>query len=129
MGDITNIIMRSSWETRFAKWCDLNPNVLKWKSEETVVPYRCGTDNIIHRYYVDFQIQIKDKRGTVKTYLVEIKPFRQTLPPEYPGKRTKRYLEESFNFIKNQSKWKAAEIYAKERSWEFIILTERELGL
>jgi hypothetical protein len=128
-GDPSNIIMRSSWETRFANWCDVNPSVVKWKSEETVIPYKCGTDNRIHRYYVDFYIQIKDKEGKIKTYLVEIKPSKQTVPPVFPGKRTKRYLEESFAYIKNQSKWQAAKLYAKERGWEFIIITEHELGL
>lgn len=128
-GDPSNIIMRSSWETKFANWCDNNPSVVKWKSEETIIPYRCGTDNLIHRYYVDFHIQIKDKTGAIKTYLVEIKPAKQTVPPVFPGKRTKRYLEESFAFIKNQSKWEAARQYAKDRGWEFIIITERELGL
>jgi hypothetical protein len=93
------------------------------------VPYRCATDDRIHRYYVDFQIQIKDKNNSDKTYLVEIKPSKQTVPPIFPGKQTKRYLEESFNFIKNQSKWKAAKAYAKDRGWEFIIITEHELGL
>jgi len=128
-GDPTNIIMRSSWETRFAMWCDVNPSVFKWKSEETVIPYICGTDNKIHRYYVDFHIQIKDKNNNIKTYLVEIKPSKQTVPPEFPGRKTKRYLEESLAFIKNQSKWNAAKQYAKDRGWEFIIITERELGL
>ena len=56
-GDPTNIIMRSSWETKFANWCDMNPSVVTWKSEETIIPYRCQTDNRIHRYFVDFQIR------------------------------------------------------------------------
>lgn len=128
-GDPTNIIMRSSWETKFANWCDLNPSVIQWKSEEVIIPYICGTDNKLHRYYVDFQIRIQDRKGATKTYLVEIKPAKQTVPPVFPGRQTKRYLEESFAFIKNQSKWAAAKTYAKERGWEFIIITERELGL
>ena len=62
-GDPTNIIMRSSWETRFASWCDKNPSVVKWSSEETVIPYRCSTDNRIHRYFIDFKITVKDKNN------------------------------------------------------------------
>ena len=129
MGDPTNIIMRSSWETRFASWCDKNPSILKWNSEETVIPYRCPTDNKLHRYFVDFQIQIRQKDGLLKTYLVEIKPEKQTQPPIYPGRRTQRYLTESLTFIKNQAKWKAATEYAKDRGWDFKIITENELGL
>lgn len=128
-GDPTNIVMRSSWETQFANWCDKNPSVVKWKSEETIVPYRCPTDNRIHRYFVDFQIQVKGKDNTLKTYLVEVKPHMQTQPPVFPGRRTQRYLTESLTFVKNQAKWKAATEYAKDRGWEFKIITEYELGL
>ncbi len=124
-GDPTNIIMRSSWETMFAAWCDKNPSVVKWSSEETIIPYRCPTDNHIHRYFVDFKITV----NTGKTYLVEVKPYKQTQLPEYPGKRTQRYLVESLTFMKNQAKWEAATNYAKDRGWEFKIITEHELGL
>lgn len=124
-GDPTNIIMRSSWETQFANWCDKNPSILKWSSEETIIPYRCPTDNKIHRYFVDFKITtIKNE-----TYLVEVKPAKQTQPPEFPGKRTQRYLTESLTYMKNQAKWKAADEYAKDRGWKFKIITEYELGL
>ena len=128
-GDPTNIIMRSSWETKFANWCDVNPSIINWVSEETIIPYRCGTDNKIHRYFVDFKIQVKETTGKSKTYLVEIKPYKQTIPPVYPGRQTQRYLQESFAYIKNQSKWEAATQYAKERGWEFIKLTEHNLGV
>jgi hypothetical protein len=124
-GDPSNIIMRSSWETRFASWCDKNPSVLKWNSEETIIPYKCPTDNRIHRYFVDFKITVT----TGKTYLVEVKPKNQTQPPIYPGKRTQRYLQESLAFMKNQAKWEAASEFAKDRGWEFKIITEHELGL
>lgn len=124
-GDPSNIIMRSSWETRFASWCDKNPSVLKWSSEETIIPYKCPTDNRIHRYFVDFKITVT----TGKTYLVEVKPKTQTQPPIYPGKRTQRYLQESLAFMKNQAKWEAASEFAKDRGWEFKIITEHELGL
>lgn len=124
-GNPTNIIMRSSWETMFAAWCDKNPSVVKWSSEETIIPYRCPTDNHIHRYFVDFKITV----NTGKTYLVEVKPYKQTQLPEYPGKRTQRYLMESLTYMKNQAKWAAATNYAKDRGWEFKIITEHELGL
>ena len=125
VGDPTNIIMRSSWETQFANWCDRNPSIIKWSSEETIVPYRCPTDNKIHRYFVDFKITTVNG----KTYLVEVKPKQQTIPPVYPGKRTQKYLTESVTFMKNQAKWKAATEFAKDRGWEFKIITEYELGL
>lgn len=128
-GDPTNIIMRSSWETKFALWCDKNPSVIKWNSEETIVPYVCPTDNKWHRYFIDFKIQIKDKKGNLKTYLVEIKPDKQTRPPEVPSRKTKRFLLEAATYIKNEAKWKAATNFAKDRGWEFIIITEHHLGV
>lgn len=128
-GDVNNIIMRSSWETRFAMWCDRNPSIIRWSSEETIVPYVCPTDNKLHRYFIDFKIHVQQKDGSTKTYLIEIKPLKQTIQPDFPGKRTKKYLVESFNFLKNQAKWKAASEYAKDRKWEFKILTEKELGI
>jgi hypothetical protein len=124
-GDPTNIVLRSSWEIMFANWCDIKSDVIKWSSEETVIPYRCPTDGRIHRYFVDFRMQLKNG----KTYLVEVKPFKQTSPPIFPGKRTQRYLTESITFVKNQAKWKAATEYAKDRGWEFRIITEYELGI
>jgi hypothetical protein len=78
---------------------------------------------------VDFKIQVRSKDAALKTYLVEVKPQKQTVPPIYPGKRTQRYLTESLTFLKNQAKWKSATEYCKDRGWEFKIITEYELGL
>ncbi len=128
-GDVSNIIMRSSWETRFANWCDRNPSVVRWSSEETIIPYVCPTDNKLHRYFIDFKIRVQLRDGSIRVYLIEIKPAKQTIPPQYPGRKTKKYLAESYGFLKNQAKWKAASEYAKDRGWEFKILTEKELGI
>jgi len=128
-GDPTNIILRSSWEIRFAAWCDRTPSVVKWKSEEVVIPYICPTDNKRHRYFVDFLITVRGKDGKLKTYLIEIKPDSQTRPPKVGQRTTKRYIQEVMTWGKNEAKWKAANEYAKDRGWEFKILTEHDLGL
>lgn len=128
-GDPTNIIYRSSWELKFMVWVDNNPSIIKWKSEETVIPYICPSDNKIHRYFVDFQIQTRQKDGSLKTFLVEIKPEKQTKPPEVQRRVTKQYLNEVLTWGKNEAKWKAATEYAKDRGWEFVILTEKHLGI
>lgn len=123
-GDITQIFYRSSWELKLCIWLDTNTDIIEWSSEETVIPYICSTDNRPHRYFVDFKV--KTKNGD--TFLVEVKPYKQTVPPT-PGKRkTKRYLEEIFTWGKNESKWKAAKDYCNERGWKFIILTEKEIN-
>lgn len=128
-GDPTNVIMRSSWETRFAIWCDKNPAVLKWSSEETVVPYISPVDNRPHRYFIDFKIQVKNNDGQIRTYLVEIKPEKQTKPPKAPSRKTPQYLNEVMTWGVNEAKWKAAEKYAKDRGWQFLVLTEHHLGI
>jgi len=128
-GDHTNIVMRSSWETKFAIWCDKNPSVVKWSSEETIVPYISPVDNRAHRYFIDFKIQVCTNEGKLKTYLVEIKPDTQTRPPQAPARKTKAYIQEVMTWGVNDAKWKAATTYAKDRGWEFIILTENHLGI
>lgn len=128
-GDHTNIVMRSSWETKFAIWCDKNPSVVKWSSEETIVPYISPVDNRAHRYFIDFKIQVYTNEGKLKTYLVEIKPDIQTRPPKAPTRKTKQYIKEVMTWGVNDAKWKAATTYAKDRGWEFIILTENHLGI
>jgi hypothetical protein len=69
------------------------------------------------------------KDNQTKTYLVEVKPAKQTQPPVYPGRKTKYYITESIAFVKNQAKWKAATEWCNDRGYEFVIITENELGL
>lgn len=128
-GDITQVIYRSSWELKFFNWCDTNPSVIKWSSEEVVIPYRCPTDNRIHRYFVDAKIKVRDKDGAVQTYLIEIKPDAQTRPPTPPKRNTKRYLTEVMTWGKNEAKWTYAREYARQRGWMFKVVTEFDLGI
>lgn len=120
-GDADNIVYRSLWERHVFQWCDNNPAVKQWSSEEVVVPYYYEVDKRYHRYFVDVLIVMKEK-----TLLVEIKPEKETAPPKRPD-RSKRYLNESLTYIKNMNKWEAANEYAKDRGWEFQIWTEKTL--
>ena len=36
-GDFDNVIYRSLWEKHVFKWCDENPKVKSWSSEETII--------------------------------------------------------------------------------------------
>jgi hypothetical protein len=128
-GNIDNIEYRSGWEHRFMKWCDKNPSVLEWGSEEVVIPYVSPTDGKVHRYFVDFFIKVRDKFGGTKKYLIEIKPAKFTVPPKEPKRKTKRFVEEWITYQVNQAKWKAAEAASKKGGFEFIVLTEQDLGL
>lgn len=128
-GDPTNIIYRSSWERLFMKWCDSTRAVLKWGSEEVVIPYQSPIDNQIHQYYVDFVIEVQDKTGVNKRYLIEIKPSKYIIPPLEPKRKTRRYLQEVESYIINQAKWKAATAFAGQTNAKFMVLTEVDLGL
>ena len=58
-GNPTNIFYRSLWERRFMKYCDENPMILEWASEEIIIPYISSWDNKRHRYFPDFYIKIQ----------------------------------------------------------------------
>lgn len=126
MGDVSNIIYRSSWEKKLFYFCDKNVSVLKWSSEEHIIPYVSPIDGRVHRYFPDLVCVMKTKKG-IKTFMIEVKPFAQTHEPEPRGKSKKRFLEESATFAINQAKWKAAEAYCNKYGWEFLKITEREL--
>jgi hypothetical protein len=128
-GDHSNIVYRSSWELRLMFRLDNNPNIIWWKSEETVIPYKSPKDNKIHRYFPDFIVHLKNKQGDFETLMIEVKPKIQTIEPKKQNKVTKAYLNEVFTWGINQAKWKAAEEYCKDRNWKFCLFTETELGI
>jgi hypothetical protein len=128
IGDPTNIIYRSSLEIKFMLWCDRRESVLQWGSEELVIPYVSPLDNKVHRYFVDFIMKVQTKEG-IKTYMIEVKPYRFTQEPVVPKRKTKNFLAEVKQWGVNQAKWKAAREFAKDRGWEFMLITEKDLGV
>ena len=88
-GNPTNIIYRSLWERRFMVYCDSNNSVVKWSSEEIVIPYRSPFDRKIHKYYPDFWVKIKKHDGTIETSIIEVKPKSQTVPPKDTSRKRK----------------------------------------
>jgi len=122
-GDARKVVYRSLWERQAFKWCENNPKVKAWNSEEIVVPYKSSIDKRLHRYFVDLLIQMEDK----KTYLIEIKPKSQTQPPKKRSRQTKKYINEQLTFIKNQDKWEAASQFADYKGWKFQVWTEETL--
>lgn len=128
-GDLNNIVYRSLWELRFMNWCDQNPSIMEWGSEIVVVPYVSPLDMKVHRYFVDFFIKVKNSESRIEKYLVEIKPERFTKPPEIPKRKTKRFIDEVFQYGVNDAKWKAAFEFCQDRNMKFVILTEKDLGI
>ena len=126
-GNPNNIICRSSWERRFCYYCDHNSDIVSWASEEFCIKYISPVDNRIHRYFPDYLIKVKEQSGNIKTYVIEVKPKKQTIAPKKKSRITKTYLNECRTYAVNQAKWKAAEEWCKDRLLEFKIITEEDL--
>ena len=112
-GNTKHIICRSSWERKFCQWCDMNNSIISWASEEFSIPYVSPKDNRVHKYYPDYLIKVKEKNDMIKTYVVEVKPHKQTMPPKPRSRKTKSYLTECVTYAVNQAKWKAAKNFVK----------------
>jgi len=126
-GDATNIVYRSSWELKFMKYCDSNPSILEWGSEEFFIPYLSPVDNRVHRYFPDFFVKVKDKNGKKVKYIIEVKPKHQCSPPKPQKRKTKQWINAVETYSVNQAKWKYATEFCKDRGIKFKILTEDHL--
>lgn len=105
------LIYRSSWELKFFKFLDLNPNVTRWSSEPFGIKYFNSIKNRESRYYPDFYMQYNSV-----DFLVEIKPNSQC-----PGSKA-RSVYDSVSQIINESKWKAAQDFCEINNMKFVIL-------
>ena len=124
VGNTSQIVYRSLLERKFMRYCDLNDDIIYWASEELPIRYFNPLDKKYHRYFPDFVVKtIKDEK-----YMIEIKPSRQVDKPKTPKRKTRSYMIESFNYIKNQAKWQAAKSYCRYNGMEFKIITEKDLG-
>ena len=135
-GDPTKIIYRSLWEFKFFKFIDLHPDVVWWQSEEVAIPYLSPIDGKMHRYFPDVVLRKKLPGGGIETLMIEIKPKKQTIPPDITkrnatpsGRISRRYINEVKTYGVNEAKWIAARKYCAERGWKFQVFTEKELGI
>ena len=62
------------------------------------------TDGKVHRYFPDFLVEFKESNGKTKRQIIEVKPKRQTKPPEKKGRITKSYLYEAATYEINMAK-------------------------
>jgi len=123
-GNPNAVVFRSSWELKFFNYCDRNPDILQWSSEEIVIPYKSPMDNKWHRYFPDVWV-----RTANDTFLIEIKPLKETREPKKRSRVTKNYLYEVRTWGINSAKWEAAKEFCEDRKWKFKIITEKELKL
>ena len=129
VGNVNNIFYRSSWELKFMVYCDNTASILKWNSEECMIPYISPVDNLFHRYFVDFIIEYKTKDTIIKRAAVEIKPKAQTEMPKPPKRMNEGYLNSVKTYAVNKAKWAAAEKWCADKGMQFLVLDEFALGI
>lgn len=120
-GNLKLLISKSSWEHQFMIFLDRHPNVLEWKYESYYIDYFNPIENKIRKYVPDFWFKYIDSNGEIKECIVEIKPYKKI------SLRKRATRIEKAEFIVNESKFKAADKYCKERNIEYKILTEKEI--
>lgn len=114
-------IMRSSWETSFAIFCDHHNAITEWASEPFAIKYHDPLTNKLKSYFPDFLIMYVDQTGTKKCELIEIKPIKQT------GRKKSKSLIDTAQTVRNHAKWAAAQQYCSMNGIQFRILTENEI--
>ena len=128
-GDPTGVIYRSLWEKKFMDWCDKNRNVLEWSSEEHIIPYKDPVQKKWRRYFPDFYMKVKEANGKIQSYLVEVKPKKQTECPKPRRVKTKAYLSDVRTYSTTAAKCEAAIEYCDDRGWKLKLITELELEI
>lgn len=121
LGDITKIRFMSSWELRFMQFCDTNPNIVQWGSEEFNIKYWHPIKNRVAAYIPDFIIKYRDRTGKLITEVIEIKPKKQAVV----SKRMNMY--DKVSLVINHAKWTAAKAFCDQHGVNFRVLTEDEL--
>ena len=131
IGDIHNIIFRSSWEYKFCRYCDKNPNILKWNSEPLEIRFWNPIDKKEHSYFPDYYIKTKKADGTTEDWIIEIKPSSQyqlekkpVLSGRLTEKRIRSHNEQMKTWIVNRAKFDAAMNFAKYNGYKFGTIDE-----
>ena len=128
-GNLNQVVYRSLWERKLMVYCDKNDAILEWGSEEVIIPYLSPWDGKLHRYFPDFYMKVNQANGSIKKFIIEVKPKAQCKPPvKNPKRKTRRWFKEVQTWGINQAKWKSATEYCDEQGMEFKILTEDHLN-
>jgi len=125
--DSNNIQFRSGIEQKFFALFDLSPSVISIASEKVIIPYFDEARQKQRKYYVDLIVKFKDKQGNIQVKLIEIKSYSESIPPKKPKRLTEAYNNKVATWITNQSKWRAATKFAKQRGYDFVVLSDRDL--
>lgn len=126
------IQMRSAWEIKFVtKFLDIHPSVISWGSESKVIRYFNPIKKRYARYFIDFNFTVKTSDGKIREYWAEIKPYKETIKPEIPKRKTKNYIYQVNTYIVNTAKWETTKALISEqqkmgKDIHFITITEKD---
>lgn len=129
-GDPSKIRFLSSWEARFMVFCDTNPNVLEWASEEIRIKYWHPIKKKVCDYVPDFLIKYRNTSGVLVTKIVEIKPAKEDpskIKKGSIGRRKKVSTYDIAMMIINEAKWTSARAFCAKAGIDFVVLTEQEM--
>ena len=143
IGDVNDIMYMSSWELKFMIYCDNRSEILKWGSECFHIPYTMERKDpktgVIkktnHKYYPDFYMEVIDPESPdgFKKYVIEVKPSSETVQPvppkKFSTKAMKNFEYAIVAFQKNMYKWSRAKDFCDARGMNFMLVTEKHLGL
>lgn len=142
-GKQQTITLRSSYEIKYAIKLDNNESVLKWSSEDDIIqymfPYEFKMGMIvdakprIRRYFMDFYKEELQEDGSIKEFLIEVKPGNQTKEPNKNSYSNPiSYAKAVYTYQLNLAKWEAAKEFCdnerkRGRKIYFRICTEKDL--
>lgn len=117
-------VYKSGLEMRMMQYLDKNPSIIRWTYEPKAIRYLDRSENPpkVRQYFIDFTAIVKV--GLLqKTVWLEVKPYCESVKP----KNTKN-VNAMLLWLKNTSKWQAAEQLAKSKGYEFHVITEKQLN-
>ena len=121
-------IYRSGLELSYMRFLDSNRNIVSWGSEKIIIPYIKPIDGKMHRYFIDFNFTVKDVKGELHKFLIEVKPEKQCKPPNTKNRKNKNtVLKEQVTYATNIAKWNAAKNWAEKNGYKFTIVTENDI--
>ena len=113
-------------------WCTAIPMTLLLNGavkKSLYLIYHLGMVEYTDTFQI-FYIKIKQHDGSVKKFIIEIKPKKQCSPPEKkPKRKTKKWFNEVKTWGVNEAKWKYATEWCGKNDMEFKILTEDHLNI
>ena len=103
------------------RFCDTNPNVVSWGSEEFRVKYFNPVKNKVCDYIPDFIVKYKTATGNLITEVIEIKPLKESVM------KPKMSTYDKVALVINHAKWTAAKAMCDAAGIRFRVLTEQEM--